>query len=102
MTIVFLTSSGHFVIMLKVSPVGDGAVLVDAIAVTVLYSSSAIYLLNMSSIIVLSRGLLDTCDIPYHMLSSAAVGILSEILDTVVLKYSSSVRSCSCSIPFSD
>ena len=30
---VFLTSSGHFFITLKLSPVGDGAVLVDAIAI---------------------------------------------------------------------
>ena len=58
-------------------------------------------LLNISSSSVQSCGLLGSCDIPYQMLSSASCGILVEILDTVVLKYSSSVRKRSCSISLS-
>ena len=73
MKIVFLTSSGHFFIMLKVSPLGDGAVLVDAIAMTALNSSSVMFSLNISSISVQSCGLFGTCDMPYQMLSSADI-----------------------------
>ena len=83
---VFFTSSGHFFIMLEVSPVGEGAVLVDAIAMNVLNSSAVMSLLNMSSISVHSCGLFGTCDMPYQILSRAAVGILSEIFETVDLK----------------
>ena len=70
-----LTSSGHFFIMLKVSPVGDGAVLVDVMAMTLLNSSSVIFLLNISFISVQSCGLFATFDMPYQMLSIAPVGI---------------------------
>ena len=48
--IVFLTSSGHFLIMLNVRPVGDGAVLVEVLAMTALNSSSVIAFSNISSI----------------------------------------------------
>ena len=66
---VFLTPSGHFFIMLKVRQVENGAVLVDAMAITVLNSSSVVSLLNISSISVQSYGLFGTCDIQYLMLS---------------------------------
>ena len=72
--------------MLKVSPVGDGTVLVDAMTMTLLNSSSVMSLLNMSSISVHSCGLFGTCDMPYQILSGATVGILSEIFATVDLK----------------
>ena len=39
---VFLTSSGHFFILLKAISVGDGAVFVDAMAMTALTSSNVI------------------------------------------------------------
>ena len=42
--LVFYTSSGHFFIMLKVSPVGDGAVFFDERAMAVLNSSSVMSL----------------------------------------------------------
>ena len=62
------------------SPVGDGAVLVDAIAMTVVLNSlSVMSLLNMSFRSVQSCGLFGTCDMTYQMLPSAAFGILSEI-----------------------
>ena len=83
---VFFTSTCHFFIMLKVNPVGDGSGLVDAFAMTVLNYSSVMSLLNMSSISMHSCGLFETCDIPYQMLLNAAVGILSDIFDTVDLK----------------
>ena len=86
MNLDFLASTGHFFVMSKVSPVGNGALLVDAMAMTVLNVSSVMALLNISSISGQSCGLFGTCDIPYQMLSGAAVNILSEILDTVDLK----------------
>ena len=51
-----------------------------------LNSSSVMSLLNMSSISVQSRGRFVTCDMPYQMLSSASVGILSDIFETADLK----------------
>ena len=53
--------------MLNVTPVRDGAVLVNS-------------LLNTVSMSVKSRSLLGTCDISYQMLSSASLGIFSEII----------------------
>ena len=81
---------------------GDGAVFVDAMIMTVLNSSLVMSLLNISSISLQSCGVLGTCDIPYLMLSSASCGSLVEIFDAVVLKYSSSVWKRSCSVPLSD
>ena len=81
-----LTSSGPFFIMLNMRPVGDGTVLVDAIAMTVLDSSYVMSMLHMSSISVHCCGLIGTYDMPYQMLSRAAVGMLSDIFDTVDLK----------------
>ena len=83
-TIRWLTSSGHFFNMLKKGPLGDGAVLVDSIAMTVLNASTVMSLLNISSVSVHCCGLFGTCDMPYQMLSSAGGGILSEILNTAV------------------
>ena len=48
--IVFLTSSGHFSIMLYVSHFGDAAVFVDAMAMTVSNFSSVMSLAKISSI----------------------------------------------------
>ena len=88
--------------MLKASPVEDGAVLVDAIAMTVSTSLFVISLLNISSVSEYSCGYFGICDIPCQMLSSAFLDILCEICDNIVLKYASSVRNRSCSIPLSD
>ena len=55
-------------------------------AMTVLNKASVVSLLNMSYISVLSCGLFGACDMPYQMLPSAAVGILSEIFDSSDLK----------------
>ena len=88
--------------MLKVRPVGDGAVFVDAMAMTVFYSSFVMSLLNISSFSLHSCGLFGACDMPYQMLSSVSCGILVEFFETVVLKYSSCVWKRSNSIPLSD
>ena len=69
--------------MLKVGPAEDGDALVDAMAMTMLSSSSVISLLKIPSISVQSCGLFGTCDMQYQWLSSAALDVLSEIFDNV-------------------
>ena len=68
----------------------------------VLNLSSVMSLFNISSISVQSCDLLGMCDIPYQLLSSASCGILVDFFDTVVLKYSLSVKKRLCSMPLSD
>ena len=63
--------------MLNVTPVGAGAVFVEAMAMTAL--------------------LFGTCEVPYQMLSRTSPGIFSDIFNTTVLKYSLSVRNFSLS-----
>ena len=91
--IVSLISFGHFFIILHVRPVGDGTVLVEAMAMTALNLSSIIGYSNIFSISLQSCRLFGTCDTPYQMLSNANFGILSVIFLTTVLKYASSVRN---------
>ena len=79
------------------SPVGDGAVFVDAMAMTALNSSNVISLSKIVSMSVQSCGICGTCEIPFHILSKASSDILVVICVTVVLKYSLSVRNLSCS-----
>ena len=64
------------------SPIGDGAVEVDAIVITLLRSST-----------VISFG---ACDIPYQMLSRASLGILSELFDAFVMISHRKDCLCSC------
>ena len=47
MNTIFLMSSDHFLIMLNVSPVGNGTVIVEAKVMTVLISSSMMSFANI-------------------------------------------------------
>ena len=75
--LVFFTSSGHSFIMLKVSPVGDSAMLVDAIFLISLRRCLCCILTFIS---------VHSCSLfgmAYQLLSRAANGILSDIFATV-------------------
>ena len=85
-SIVFLTFSDHFFIMLNVRLVGDRAVLVEVIAITVLNSTTFISLSKISSVSLQSYDLYRRCEIPYQMLFNASPEIFPDIFITTVLK----------------
>ena len=70
----FLASSGHFLVISNVRPVGDGAVFVEAMAMTAANSSSVIAFSNFYSVSLQSCGPFETSEISYQMLSRASLG----------------------------